>query len=76
MLTALMMQLGVTNLVPFYLVTGALTGLGFGIMYIPATTILATWFSTRLGLATGLALAGAGVGQFLWSPVLTSSLGQ
>ena len=70
-----MMQLGVTNLVPFYLVTGALTGLGFSCMFVPATTIIALWFSSRLGLATGVAQTGAGAGQFLWTPLLRWLLG-
>ena len=71
-----MIHLGVTQILPFYLVTGAITGLGFSCMFVPATTIIALWFDSRLGLASGLAQAGAGVGQFVYTPLLRWLLGQ
>ena len=60
--------LDVKNILVFYF-TGGLTGLGFGTMYLPAMTVIDLWFSTSLGLASGIAAAGSGVGQFLFSPL-------
>ena len=37
-------------------------GLGFGLMYLPAWDIIEVYFDKRLGLATGVAAAGAGLG--------------
>ena len=60
--TGLLIWCGVTDIVVFYFITGALTGIGFGFMYLPAMTIIDHWFSRNLGLATGIAAAGSGVG--------------
>ena len=49
---------------------GVVTGLGFGLMYLPAMDIIEIYFSENLGLATGLAAAGSGVGQFVMAPVV------
>ena len=61
-----------------HLTVGGMVGLGFGLMYLPAMDIVPHFFSRRLGLATGLAAAGSGVGQVVLAPVLhlaTASLG-
>ena len=36
--------------------------------------VINEWFDARMGLATGVASAGSGVGQFLLAPVLVWSL--
>ena len=46
-----------------------LTGLGFGLMYLPAWDIVEVYFDRRLGLATGVAAAGSGLGQLVFSPL-------
>jgi len=48
-----------------------LTGIGFGLMYIPAVVVVAETFTTRRSLAVGLALCGAGAGQIGMSPVVS-----
>jgi len=60
---------GVKNVIPYYILTGGMVGAGFGIMYLPAVTIIDHWFCNNLGLATGIASAGTGVGQFALAPV-------
>ena len=60
---------GGKEIVVFYFITGALTGIGFGFMYLPAMTIIDHWFSRNMGLATGIAAAGSGVGQFVLAPL-------
>ena len=36
LLTSLMMELGVTSILPYYPVTGAMAGLGLGLLYMVA----------------------------------------
>ena len=57
-------------IIVLYLTIGLLTGLGFGLMYLPAMDIVEHFFSRRLGLAMGLACCGSGLGQFVLAPVL------
>ncbi|RCN34814.1 hypothetical protein ANCCAN_19328 [Ancylostoma caninum] len=48
---------------------GVIMGVGFGLMYCPAIVIVTMYFETRRSLATGIAVAGAGVGTVLFSPI-------
>ena len=68
--SGLIIWCGVQDILVFYFLTGALTGIGFGFMYLPAMTIIDHWFSSNMGLATGIAAAGSGVGQFVLSPLI------
>ena len=45
------------------------TGLGFGLMYLPSVVIPSKYFTTRRSLATGVVLCAAGVGTFLLAPL-------
>ena len=63
-----------TNLVVLYLTVGGLTGLGLGLLYLPAHEILQHHFSQRLGLALGLASSGSGLGQLALAPLLQLKL--
>jgi len=45
------------------------TGLGFGLMYLPAIVIVSQHFTTRRALATGIVLCAAGAGTFLFAPL-------
>ena len=47
-----------------------ITGLGFGLMYMPAMDIVELYFSENLGVAMGLASAGSGLGQFVVAPII------
>ena len=47
-----------------------MTGLGFGLIYLPAMDIVQVYFRRNLGLATGIAAAGSGFGQFVLAPAI------
>lgn len=50
-----------------FLSQGVAFGWGMGFLYIPASTILPRWFSTRRSLAVGLATSGAGLGGLAYN---------
>jgi MFS family permease len=57
---------------------GVLLGFGSSMSYFPSLSILYHWFNKRKGLATGIAVAGSGVGGFVLAPItriLISSYG-
>jgi len=71
LLSALYIQLSTAPcIVVLYITIGLLTGLGFGLMYLPAMDIVEHFFSRRLGLAMGLACCGSGFGQFVLAPLI------
>ena len=74
LLTGAMLHSGLTNILPYYLITGVLSGLGLGLLYMSAKAVVNEWFDKRLGLATGLANAGSGVGQLALAPLLVLAL--
>ena len=47
------------------------TGVGFGLMYIPSIVAVANHFTRQRSLAIGICLCGAGVGTFALSPLET-----
>lgn len=63
-----------SNLVGIFIGQSLLTGLGFGLMYIPAVVAVAERFKGRErgGLALGLALCGAGAGQVGVAPLVSA----
>uniref|UniRef100_A0A8R1DWE0 MFS domain-containing protein n=1 Tax=Caenorhabditis japonica TaxID=281687 RepID=A0A8R1DWE0_CAEJA len=48
---------------------GVIMGIGFGLMYCPAIVIVTMYFENKRSLATGIAVAGAGVGTVLFAPI-------
>ena len=71
LLSALYIQLSTAPyIVVLYITIGLITGVGFGLMYLPAMDIVEHFFSRRLGLATGLATSGVGIGQLVLAPLL------
>ena len=48
-----------------------ITGVGFGLMYIPSIVAVANHFTRQRSLAIGICLCGAGVGTFALSPLET-----
>jgi len=60
-----------SNLVGIFGGLSFLTGIGFGLMYIPAVVAVAENFTTRRSLAVGLSVCGAGAGQVLVAPLVS-----
>lgn len=52
-----------------YLTQGVLFGFGMGFLYIPASSVLPGWFSTKRSFAIGLAASGAGIGGLVYNLV-------
>jgi len=55
---------------PVFYFTTAVTGLGFGFLYLSAVSIIELYFNRHLGLAIGLATSGTGFGQLVLSQVI------
>ena len=59
-----------------YITIGLLTGLGFGMMYLPAIDVVNHFFSRRLGLAMGIASCGCGLGTMVLAPLIQLMIDQ
>eukprot|EP00301_Raphidiophrys_heterophryoidea_P009047 c13354_g1_i1.p1 GENE.c13354_g1_i1~~c13354_g1_i1.p1 ORF type:complete len:491 (-),score=107.92 c13354_g1_i1:122-1504(-) len=59
-----------TNIWVIYVFQGLALGISFGLTFFPSIASVSQWFSRRRGLATGLAAAGSGVGNFAFPPIL------
>ncbi|WAQ99398.1 MOT7-like protein [Mya arenaria] len=57
-----------------YVTLGVTTGVGYGLIYIPAVVEVTLNFERHRAVACGVALAGAGGGAFVMGPVLEASL--
>lgn len=44
------------------------TGIGFGMVFLPAVVSVGYYFSTKRALATGIAVCGSGMGAFIFAP--------
>ena len=44
------------------------SGLGFGLIYLPAIVAVNYYFESRRALATGIAVCGSGFGTFVFAP--------
>ena len=53
-----------------------ITGVGFGLMYLPSVVIVSKHFLVRRSLATGIVLCAAGVGTFVVAPLAQFMLEQ
>lgn len=62
-----------TSLTMLLLLFCAFVGLGVGLVYIPAITVVQRWFVRQRSRASGLALAGTGLGTLV-GPVLAGAL--
>lgn len=49
------------------LAQGFVIGIGGGCLFVPSVAILPTYFSTRIGLAIGLAASGSSMGGMRFS---------
>ncbi|KAI0411749.1 MFS transporter, MCP family, solute carrier family 16, member 6 [Xylaria grammica] len=48
-----------------YLSQGLCVGIGIGLVYIPATSVIPQWFSKRRSLANGICASGSGIGGLI-----------
>jgi len=57
------------SIVVLYFTIGILTGLGFGLIYLPAIVSVSIYFEKKRAFATGIAVCGSGLGTFIMAPV-------
>ncbi|KAI9298413.1 MFS general substrate transporter [Neoconidiobolus thromboides FSU 785] len=53
-----------------FLTQGVMTGIGGAISFVPAISAPAQWFKKYTGLATGICVAGSGLGGLILSPII------
>ena len=58
-----------TSIVVLYFTIGVLTGLGFGLIYLPAIVSVSIYFEKKRAFATGIAVCGSGLGTFIFAPL-------
>lgn len=46
----------------FFLAQTVVTGIGFGLIFLPASSVVSQWFSTRTPLAIGISVTGSSIG--------------
>ena len=52
-----------------YYIFVVLSGMGFGLMYLPAIVMVGFYFEKRRAFATGVAVCGSGIGAFVFAPM-------
>ncbi|XP_055371140.1 monocarboxylate transporter 14 [Condylostylus longicornis] len=57
------------NVLTLIFTIGIGTGLGFGLIYLPAIVSVTTYFEKYRSLATGIAVCGSGLGTFIFAPL-------
>ena len=63
-----------TKIWHLFLSQGICFGWGMGLVYVPASAGLPSWFSTKRSLAVGIATSGAGIGGLTYSLVANSAI--
>ncbi|CAD6185095.1 unnamed protein product [Caenorhabditis auriculariae] len=58
------------NIYIFMVIYGGLGGAGFGMIYLPAIVVVSYYFESKRAMATGIAVAGSGVGTIVM-PILS-----
>lgn len=59
-----------------YITIGVCTGLGFGLIYLPAIVSVSMYFEKKRAFATGIAVCGSGLGTFIMAPVTKGLIDQ
>ena len=59
----------VSQLLYLYLTYGGITGVGFGLMWSTSIVAVGRYFTTKMPTATGIAVAGSGVGTLVFSSI-------
>lgn len=62
------------NLYYLYFTFGIISGLGLGMIYLPAIVSVTYYFEKRRSFATGLAVCGSGIGTFIFAPLAKALL--
>lgn len=68
--TAFLISVASPNIYAFMLIYGVVGGVGFGMIYLPAIVVVGYYFESKRAIATGMAVAGSGVGTMVM-PFLT-----
>lgn len=66
------------NIVHLYISIGLFSGIGFGLIFLPAAVTISFYFERKRAFATGIAVCGSGIGGFLMAPccqVLVNTFG-
>ena len=66
----------INSILLFILFYSVVTGLGFGLMYIPSVIACVPYFTKRRSLAIGICLCGSGFGTFALAPLTHGILTQ
>lgn len=56
------------SIVQLYITIGLLSGIGFGLIFLPAAVNISFYFEKKRAFATGIAVCGSGIGGFLMAP--------
>ncbi|XP_060518855.1 monocarboxylate transporter 12 [Cylas formicarius] len=62
------------NVITLCVTIGIGTGLGFGLIYLPAIVSVTMYFEKKRSLATGIAVCGSGFGTFIFAPIISKLL--
>jgi len=65
----LALSVAAKSIIVLYFTIGILTGLGFGLIYLPAIVSVSIYFEKKRAFATGIAVCGSGSGTFIMAPV-------
>ncbi|XP_016995684.2 monocarboxylate transporter 12 [Drosophila takahashii] len=63
------------NVLTLIITIGFGTGLGFGLIYLPAIVSVTQYFEAKRSLATGIAVCGSGFGTFVFAPLTEYLIG-
>ena len=63
------LSVAATSILVLYFTIGVLTGLGFGLIYLPAIVSVSIYFEKKRAFATGIAVCGSGLGTFIFAPL-------
>uniref|UniRef100_A0A3Q0KRH5 Putative monocarboxylate transporter n=1 Tax=Schistosoma mansoni TaxID=6183 RepID=A0A3Q0KRH5_SCHMA len=60
------------NLDLFIVIFGICGGIGYGCIYLPAATVVTSWFVRKRATVTGIIMAGSGIGGVVYSLIVPS----
>ncbi|XP_046586395.1 monocarboxylate transporter 5 isoform X1 [Neodiprion lecontei] len=67
--TSLLASVFAQNILTLYFTIGIGTGIGFGLIYLPAIVSVTCYFEKYRSLATGIAVCGSGLGTLVFAPL-------